>query len=396
MPSLAATLLLATAAATLAPRARTGFLALVASSPFLLLYAAEARPYAVLALADFAVFLLAVRGPERPARFVAIAALAALALYTHYLSLVFISALLLCLLLQRRVRSAAALLAGSLLFLPWVPVLADQPKAATAWMREPPLFSAAGFLSALGGAGRIPLPFGRPLPPALFWAAAAAALTLVVAIALAAKREREVRFALLVVGLTLTGLVMVSFWRPIAFAGRSEMAVLPIWLWAAARAAAENRLARFAAAAASAVGVTACVLLMAASPRGDSLAVRAATLVARTARAGDVVFADTDFYLPARLALDRGEIAAWVESLPADLAEHPGWFAPRWPTESDYRRLESALERVAPTGRAFFLLRPLDRTRALGQILDARGTLRPWIDHGALLFTVWSPGKTAR
>ena len=153
--------------------ARATLIALLSSSTLLNLYAAEARPYALLAALVLTLFLLALRGDERPARLAAIAGLAAAALYTHYLALFALAALLLVCAVARRWRSLAALAAGSLAFAPWLPVLRAQPAEAIAWMRETPGGSVAGFLSALGGVGRVPASFGPAPPPALFFAALA-------------------------------------------------------------------------------------------------------------------------------------------------------------------------------------------------------------------------------
>jgi uncharacterized membrane protein len=163
-----------------APRRR--FLLLSASFSFLLLYAAEARAYALLALLGLSLFLVSTRESSRAGGIALIALTTALLLWTHYLALFLVASLLLVAVLQRRRESILGIGAGALLFLPWLPVLLAQPHAALSWMREREGDSAIGFLAALGGGMRVPPPFGRPLPAPLFWLACAAGAALVVSL----------------------------------------------------------------------------------------------------------------------------------------------------------------------------------------------------------------------
>ncbi|HSS45521.1 MAG TPA: hypothetical protein VLO07_09285, partial [Thermoanaerobaculia bacterium] len=337
-PPYLAALLLFAAARGLPPTSRRRLLLLLACSPLLALYATEARGYALLALVTLGVFLLTTGVRATPVTFFATASLTALTLYTHYLGLFAVGALTAVSVLEGRRQAAGALLLGSALFVPWVPILLAQPEESTSWMREPFSRSVPGFLSALGGVGRIPTPLGGPLPQTLFWAGTAVGLVLFACLVAAAGRDPEIRGAVLFAGLTLSAILVVSLWRPVAFAGRSEMAVLPVWVWAVAKAGERRRPVRFAAAAAMALGVCASLLLLVA-PRGVPAPARATAFLARCVHGGDTIFAATQFYLPALLASDRGEITASVHAFPRDLERHPGWFATEPPSESDERSL---------------------------------------------------------
>ncbi|HYT31229.1 MAG TPA: hypothetical protein VEO37_01440, partial [Thermoanaerobaculia bacterium] len=128
--------------------ARIWFVALAAGSPLLLVYAGEARAYGLLALLDFALFFLLFRGEPTPGRLAGAAALTALALWTHYLAILFVAACALLLIVRRRFPCLAALCVGTLAFLPWIPVLTVQPRQATSWMREPLGDSLLAFVSS--------------------------------------------------------------------------------------------------------------------------------------------------------------------------------------------------------------------------------------------------------
>lgn len=169
LPELVATLiLLALGVWTLSSRrSRLLFASFAAASPFFLLYAAEARAYALIALLDLLLFLLVRRCVEKRGHAAAIALVGALALYTHYLAILFLAALVAASLLERRRAALLGLAGAAVLFLPWLPILLSQPPEATSWMKESIRDSAAQFLAALGGAGRVPAPFGAPLPLSL-------------------------------------------------------------------------------------------------------------------------------------------------------------------------------------------------------------------------------------
>lgn len=372
----AATVLLFFAARSL-PRkgGRAWFLMLAASSPLLLVYAAEARAYALLALLDLLLFLLLFRGEPTPGRLAGGAAAVALALWTHYLALFFVLAAAFRLATRRSFRALGALLVGALLFLPWTPVLAVQPREATAWMREAIGDSLLAFVAALGGAGRIPDPLGGPLPSALVWAGAAAGVALAVAVALASRRDPACADAAILTLLTMVFVLGASLARPVGFGGRTEMAVLPIWLWAVSRGAAAGRKARWLAGAGAALAAVSSLLLLArpsAEPRFSSVLAPLEQFADRQ----DRVVATGAFYLPARLASDRGDLAAPVTAFPPELAIHPGWIGRRPPSEADYRDLEASLLHLSPGRRIFVALDPGYRTPRLSRLLSDRGVVR--------------------
>jgi hypothetical protein len=355
--------------------ARRRYLVLTAASPLLLVYASEARPYALLSALGMALFLLALSGEERGTRLAAAALVTAAALYTHYLALFLVGSLVAVALFRRRLRSVAALLLGSAPFAFWVPVFLRQPAEAVAWMHEPPALSAGAFLSALGGVGRIPDPLGGPLPALLVWMGAGiGALLLWTA---AAREDPAVRNAVAVVALTLGAVLAVSAVRPLAFPGRSELAVVPIWLWAVARAGEGSTPVRGISAASVACGAAACALVLLSGRPAPTYAEKAREL-ASLARPGDLAVAGGAFYLPARLEADRGKLSAALVGLPAEMEQHPGWIPARRLDAGDLARLSSALDALPPSALAFLLLpgplasedvesvfRGSDRTRVL-------------------------------
>jgi hypothetical protein len=389
VPALVAVLGVFAAASTLPSLpAKMRYVLLAAVSPLLFLYSAEARAYGLISLLCLAMFLLAARGEEGPGRLTAIAALSAAALYTHYLAIFAVGSLTLVTASEKRTRSALALLAGAVPFLLWTPVMAAQPHAAVAWMHEPPSELFTGILSSLGGAGDIPQPFGPALPLTLV----AGGFLIVVVISFAlARRWREdpdVRRACAFIVIFFGGVVFASFARPVAFAGRTEMAILPVWMWALARAGETSRTVRTASIAVIFVSAVSTVFLLAA-PRPPSAPASALEVLEREAGPGDVLFAGAHLYLPARLEADRGHLSIPVRAFPAEQAAHPGWAVPRWPPPQDIKAIEHALESAGSTGRVFFLVPPSYRA-SLRPILAGRGTTRPIAQSPELLLAVWT------
>jgi hypothetical protein len=356
--------------------ARRRFVWLTASAPLFLLYSAEARAYAPLALFGFLLFLLVAGDGAGWRGFAAIALTAALSLWTHYLAVFLVVSLSIAALREGRRRSALALAAGVALFLPWSPILLAQPAAALSWMREPARAVPLGFLAALGGGARVPGPFGPPLPEPLLWLAAAAGVALLAGVFAARPGDAAERMGLATVLSTLSGILLVSVWRPVAFPGRSEMAVLPIWLWVVARAADRSRALRLTVRAAAGIGAIAC-LLISAAPRPSHAADAALPALEAAARPGDLVVATVSFYLPARLARDRGRLAGELHAFPSDLEDHPGWFLPEAPSEAAYRRLGQDIARAGAASSVLLLLdRPYWDER-LHRMLLGRGPVRP-------------------
>lgn len=376
------------------PAARAWFLALSSTALLLTYYAAEARAYALLALLDFSLFLLLRVKSRGLARTAGIALLAAASLYTHYLGVFFVAAVGLVALLERRHRDAAALAAGSALFLPWIPVLLSQPAAATSWMKDAPIKTISGFLSTLGGVGRLPPAFGIPPPAVLIWAGAIAGTALLVASLSAARRDPELRAGLLVVGIVLAATIAAGAIRPVAFAGRTEMAILPVWIWvvalAASRESSESRLTRGAALAACVLGAAALAMTLPA-PRVQPAGPRAAAAIQGLARPEDLVVAATAFYLPARLAHERGTLAAPVQGFPRNIEGHPGWFALAPPADDAYRELAETL-RGRPKGtRVWMAIHPIFATPRMAQVLEESGRASEGLRGRDALVLVWTP-----
>ncbi len=391
----AAALALFTAARTLPPGpARSWWIALCAGDALVNLYAAEARAYAPLALAILAVFLLSTRGGESPRRLAALFLAAAAALWLHYLALLAAAAALALAVSQRRFRSALAIAAAFAAFAPWGPILARQPAGAMAWLREPPARALPGFLSALGGVGRIPSPFGAA-PPLLGAAAAVVGILLVALVLPAAREDRAVRSALVFLLLVSALALAASLWRPIAFAGRSEMAVLPVWLWAVARAAPGRRSLGFAAGAAAGLGLIATVLV-AFGPHPRSTPSSAVASVSRLARAGDTLAAGPGFLLPALVAADRDRLPARVVALPEGDAAHPGWFVAVPPGAAEEASLRRWMAGIAPGSRLYVLLPPSHDTPGVLRVLSERGTVREIVRQPDAVLLVWTPNAAAR
>lgn len=377
------------AARALPPGARLRFVALWACSPLAAVYSAEARPYAPLALLALLLFLLTRAEPVSAPRAIPLVAVATALLYTHYLALFLVAALALECAVRRRWRTLAALATAGVLFLPWLPVLARQPPAATGWMRESARASAIGLVSALGGAGRIPDPLGGPLSSPLFLAGAAIGVVLIGMIAIRARRDFAVGEAFIVVAGTLALVAAAGAVRAVAFAGRSEMVVLPIWLWGLARAGTGVRAARIGAWACVAAGALSIISLVAA-PRPTPIPQAVVAHVARVAAPGDLVVALPRFILPALLAAQRGTLSARVESLPAEAARHPGWFVPEAPGESQERELERTLA-MRRRGAVYILLHPLEATPGMRRVLASRGRAREMLRHPEALLVRWEP-----
>jgi hypothetical protein len=369
---------------------RRWWIAVCASFTLVNLYAAEARAYEPLSLACLGIFLFSTSGAEHPRRLAALFAVASAALWLHYLGLFAVGAALCLAAGHGRRRSALALAAALAAFAPWAPVLLAQPRGATAWLLDPPASAARGFLSALGGVGRIPAPFGPTPPPGLFGAGLVAGGAMLLLLASAARRDPAVALALADAALVLAFAVAVSLWRPAAFAGRSEMAVLPVWMWAVARAAPASRALRAAAAAACALGLLS-TLFIAAGPHPRPTPGAAVASVGRLARSSDVVLAGPGFLLPARLAEDRGLLAARVEALPPGDAAHPGWFIAVPPGADEEASLARRMESMAPGTRLFLLLPPSHDTPGTMRVLSSRGTVRELVRQPDGVLLVWSP-----
>jgi hypothetical protein len=111
------------------------------------------------------------------------------------------------------------------------------------------------------------------------------------------------------------------------------------------------------------------------------------------------VVAGSAFYLPARLARDRGSLAAPLEAFPRDLEKHPGWFPLAPPEPAAYEALARTLAARPPSGRVWIAIHPLYATPRLREILETRGAaLRPIVGAPDALVLLWTAppyaGKT--
>lgn len=145
-------------------RAAVIALVVVATSPFAIRYATEARMYALLSFLAIAGYLAVQRALETPTRgrLIVVATIVAAALYTHYWALWLVAAAVLLLAAsvlrgprrrRTRLRVMASLVIGGLAFLPWLPVLAYQSRhTGTPWARSVEPFD-AGFDTLLDFGG---------------------------------------------------------------------------------------------------------------------------------------------------------------------------------------------------------------------------------------------------
>jgi hypothetical protein len=374
-----------------APGARAAYLVLTGSFALLSFYSAEARAYALLAALDFALFVELRQRRDDLVHGFLVAACTLAALLTHYLAIFFVGSVVVLAIAERRWKKLLGIAAGVVCALPWLPVLAAQPAAATAWMKEPPLRSVVGFFSSLGGVGRVPPAFGASLPAPLVSFGAVAGLLIAAMLVGSARRDPDVRAGAAVVGLTLAGALVAGLVRPVAFAGRTEMAILPVWIWTIAHAAEGRRPLRLAATAASLLGAIAFATAL---PRmidaPESTPARVASVLERSAGPDDVVVAATAFYLPLRLARDRGALRAALIGFPGDVERHPGWFLAQPAPPAAYDELDKVLARAKPGSRAWIAVHPLFRTAKLFETLDARGTVRDALSVPDAAVLVWT------
>ncbi|HVF03393.1 MAG TPA: glycosyltransferase family 39 protein [Frankiaceae bacterium] len=129
-----------------------------ATSPFAMRYATEARMYALVmllvALGGWALVHL-VRGPSRGA-FAGVALCTGGLLLTHYWALYVVAVMGLIVLVRRDWRAVAALVAGGLLFLPWLPSFRYQlAHTGTPWAPRPQLGAVVDALTEWSGIGPV-------------------------------------------------------------------------------------------------------------------------------------------------------------------------------------------------------------------------------------------------
>ena len=133
---------------------------LLASSPFAIRYATEARMYALVVLLVLAGHLLLARALEQPShgRLAALAVVTGLLLLTHYWSLFLVGAVGLTLIRPARRGEASArrclmaVAAGFVALLPWLPVMAYQARrTGTPWAVRPGLQDVVDTFRDFGG-----------------------------------------------------------------------------------------------------------------------------------------------------------------------------------------------------------------------------------------------------
>src|SRR5205085_6311299 len=92
----------------------------------------------------------------------------------------------------------------------------------------------------------------------------------------------------------------------------------------------------------------------------------------------DLVVASDADYLPLRLAAERGQVAAPLIGIPAEIEAHPGWFEPGKLSspEAERERLEGALGGLPSGGRAFFAVPPDPAPRSVAEPFVRGGRVR--------------------
>ena len=217
---------------------------LLATSPFAVRYATEARMYSLVILLVFAGWLAVRRALEDPSllRLVPVALVSGLLLLTHYWSVYLLAAVALLLAWrawfgpaagrQPSARTLAALAAGGVLFLPWLPSFLEQAAhTGTPWGRpERPGNVVMITLHDFGGG-----PFGEAqlLGTALLLLALLALLARAVdadRLELDLRTRRRARPECIVVAGTLGLAVVAGYATGSAFASRYSAVVLPLVL----------------------------------------------------------------------------------------------------------------------------------------------------------------------
>ena len=275
--------------------------ALIAVFPPAVLFAVDARSYALCAL----FVTVGVLAWERDRPWLAVLALV-LAAYTHYYGVLFFP------LLAFRKSSRLALPLAVLLFIPGFLLASRQPAEAIAWVREPWWKPFAGFSTA------------APYPEALF-SPAPAALTLAAMLLFIGAVSRSWRYAAaaLVPFVAAIGLALIG--RPVYFPMRFESVLAtPLVLWAASGLERWGRRPRLAILAGlSAAGVLALLLgILDHRSRPEDPYREAAEVLRRSISSDEPVYATGYLYLESAVALGRH-----VDALPREQAVHPGWRA---------------------------------------------------------------------
>ena len=192
-------------------------------------------------------------------------------------------------------------------------------------------------------------------------------------------------FVLLVLAFSLAA----SVWRPIAFAGRSEMAVLAVWIWAVARAAARDRSVRIAAGMAAALGLCATLFVVAGPhPRPDDHDRGGKPRAAGPRRATSCSPGRVSTFRPSSRPTAAGSRHASRRCPKATRPIPAGSSRGRSRTRTSRHALRLA-EGLPPGGRLFLLLPPAYNAPALMAPLGERGALREIARQDDGVLTVW-------
>ena len=352
----------------------TRFALLLAASPTLFFYSGEARAYGLLSALGFLLFVSTFRARTPRAASIGAALAAALLPWTHYLGVFVVAGSIVLCAARRKFRLVLVQAVAVLPFLLWVPVALAQPRPTIAWSEET---FGASLERALGvfSAWAEPAPYFTAFRPPAAVLGALLGAALIAGAAAVARRNRAVRDALVFSALPIFAAAAAALWRPVYFAGRTEMAVLPVALWAFARAARRSRFVRALTAVSIGAGAFAIGAALVAIPPEPSYGATAAA-VSAAARPADLVVASDADYLPLRLAADRGALRAPLLGIPEAIEAHPGWFEPGKLDRpaSETRRLEGFLG-GRPAGTAVFFAVPPDPA--------PRRVVEPFIEAGS-------------
>jgi mannosyltransferase len=224
--------------------AATAALVLVATSPFLVRYSFEARMYSLVALLVLLGWLAVASALQRPTwrRLLAVAVLSGTLALTHYWSLYLLAVLGVVLLVAWRRGSAPAgrvlvsLVAGGLLFLPWLPTFLEQAAhTGTPWGR--PVTPATMVMTTFFDLG------GQPKGESQFLGVLILLLVVLALVGRASGRfeisldlrtRPGARAEIVVIGATLALACLAGFASQAAFASRYTAVVVPLILLVAA------------------------------------------------------------------------------------------------------------------------------------------------------------------
>ena len=297
--------------------------ALITIFPPAVLFAVDARSYALCAL----LVTVGVLAWERDRPWIGAIALT-LAAYTHYYGVLFFPLLA----FRRQTRAAVPL--PFLLFVPGFLLASRQPAEAFGWVREPWWKVFTGFSTA----GPYPEALFAPAPVALTIAALLLFIAAVSGNHRGHRGHREAQSPLCLSVHSVSSVVKLAALIPIAgavafaVAGRpvyfpmrfESVLAAPLVLWAAAGLERWGRRPRFAILAGllTAGAISVFLGIVDHQRRAPSPYREAALVLRQIAADGQPVYATGYLYLEAVVALDRT-----VEALPRTQAEHPGWRA---------------------------------------------------------------------